>query len=191
MQIHNEKEKIIRNEGINHLTSENSMLDILLEAQKHDELLQSFQIRFVDKSFATNCSMRNKNVIYIVRQDSVLVDRNYDSQVFDATLEIYITLKEYDTIMAQKIMKTMYKDIMYHFANSEIIDYLEVVSFHYEYEEPGVLSMGVITFKSVELENFCFEYDPEPIKVALGLKTSIEGTNEKKLKFKNKIIYKE
>ena len=44
----------------------------------------------------------------------------------------------------------------------------------------------MITFTAIEVENFCFEYDPEPIRIALGIRTSIEGTNERRIKFKGK-----
>lgn len=173
-------------EGINHLTTDNSILNVLLEAQEHDDLLQAFSIKFVDSKFAQNPNGREKNTIYIVRRNSTLISRMNDSQSFNATIEVYIALREYNSITAQRILKTMYKDIMYHLANSEIIDYLEVKSFRFEYVEPGILDLGVITFTAIEVENFCFEYDPEPIRIALGIRTSIEGTNERRIKFKGK-----
>ncbi len=175
--------------GINHLTTDNMIYDCLRRAQPYDELLDAFRIKYIDKSFANNVKSQEKNQIFVVRQGSTLRTKNYDSQEFEAIIQVYIVLREYDGVMAQRILKTMYKDIMHHIVNDDVGEYIELENFSFEYEEPGVLTMGIMTFNAKELENFEYDYDPDPIRIALGLRTSIEGRNEKVFKMKPKEVY--
>lgn len=174
--------------GINHLTTDNMIYDCLRRAQDYDELLEAFRIKYIDKSFANNVKSQEKNQIFVVRQESTLLTKNYDSQEFEAIIQVYIVLREYDGVMAQRILKTMYKDIMHHIVNDDVGEYIELESFSFEYEEPGILTMGIMTFNAKELENFEYDYDPDPIRIALGLRTSIEGRNEKVFKMKPKEV---
>lgn len=174
--------------GINHLTTDNMIYDCLRRAQPYDELLDAFRIKYMDKSFANSVKSQEKNQIFVVRQESTLLTKNYDSQEFEAIIQVYIVLREYDGVMAQRILKTMYKDIMHHIVNDDVGEYIELESFSFEYEEPGVLTMGIMTFNAKELENFEYDYDPDPIRIALGLRTSIEGRNEKVFKMKPKEV---
>ena len=170
----------LEEEGINHLTTDNMMYECLRKAQEHDELLQAFQIKFIDNTLANHPNTAQKNTIYISRGESTLKQRTADCQWFQATIDVIIALREYQTPQAMRILKTMYNCILFHLSHDECWDYLEVRMYHFEYREPAILDRGVITFNANEIENFCYDYDPCPIRLALGIKTSIAGTNEKR-----------
>ena len=85
-----------------------------------------------------------------------------------------------------RILKTMYKCILYHLSHDECWEYLQVVSYHFEYKVPAILDRGVITFNASEIEDFCYDYDPCPILTMLSVTTSIDGTNKKTTRIKPK-----
>ena len=173
-------------EGINHLTTDNMIYECLRKAQLHDELLQKFVIKFIDNTIAQKPHTAQKNAIYIARDYSNLVDRTYSCQHFETHINIIIAIREFSTVQAMRILKTMYKCILYHLSHDECWEYMQVMSYHFEYEEPAILNRGVITFRANEVEDFCYDYDAAPILTILGIKTSIEGTNEKITKLKPK-----
>jgi hypothetical protein len=176
----------IWDEGINHLTTDNMIYECLRKAQLHDELLQKFVIKFIDSTIAQKPNTAQKNTIYVARGQSNLVNRSYSCQQFDTSIDVIIALREYNTPQAMRILKTMYKCILYHLSNDECWDYMQVMSYHFEYREPAILDRGIINFKASEVEDFCYDYDPCPILTLLSVTTSIEGTNEKTIRLKPK-----
>lgn len=173
-------------EGINHLTTDNMIYECLRKAQLHDELLQKFVIKYIDSTAAEQPNTAQKNSIYVARDHSTLVTRGSDCQYFQASISVIIALREYNTAQAMRILKTMYKCILYHLSHDECWEYLQVVSYHFEYKAPAILDRGIITFNASEIEDFCYDYDPCPILTILSVTTSINGTNEKTTRIKPK-----
>lgn len=169
--------KLPPDDGINHLTTDTDIYNCLRKAQQTNEYLRAFELKYMDETFTKDANNLEANVIYIVRRGSELMDRGDDCQTFRASIQVVIAIRKYDTVQAQTILKTMYKIILHALVNDPCFDFMSVEEFHFEYSEPGILDRGVITFTAVELEDYCFDVDLEPLKIILNLRTNIEGTN--------------
>ncbi|PAV08104.1 hypothetical protein [Methanosphaera cuniculi] len=168
--------------GLEFLFADTEMYNLLVHAKKEcdDPVLKLFNIKYVDKSFGENPRTQELNNIYVARLESINDLHGNGFNVFDTTIQIVIAIREYDTITAQKLLKSVYKRIQYYFVNDEISSFIHVNRFYFEYEQPGILSRAVIEYKVKEVEDDQYIVDYEDLYLRLGIETSID--NEKVFK---------
>ena len=171
--------------GFEHLTSDTELYNLLISAKKSgDPYLKNYNIKYIDQLFSKNPPTQEENNLYIVRVDSQLLERAEDANIFTATVHIILSIRKYDTITAQKILKSTYKRIMFHIANNNLISVCKVKQVRFEYEQPGILNRAAIELEFIELEDFDFKVEAlNNLEFNMGIETDV-GDVEWKGEFK-------
>lgn len=167
--------------GLEHLESDTELYNLLVAAKESgDKILKLYNIKYMDKSFATEPLTQELNNIYVIRLQSVLVDRGEHFQVFNARVNLVLAIREYDNITAQQLLKSTYKRIMFHIVNNEIISFLSVNSIDFEYKSPGILDRLTIELTVKEVEDFDYKINEAELyqKLGLGIETTVDNENK-------------